>query len=97
VRLALHYGRPEEAAELLGACARLRGAPDPTHPGVRALTERTTEALGERAFADAYARGRALDADAAAARLDPAGIGAQRERDEDDEQDPHPEQGPQHV
>ncbi len=65
-------GGHEDAAEVLGAAARLRGAEDRTSIDIRRLTAELREALGEDAFAAAYARGRALDRDAASARLDPA-------------------------
>ncbi|WP_445149603.1 BTAD domain-containing putative transcriptional regulator [Baekduia sp. Peel2402] len=70
--LACHDGAPTDAAEILGAAARLRGSADRTSPDVIALTARLREALGDSAFETAFAAGRALDHDAALARLDPA-------------------------
>jgi predicted ATPase/DNA-binding SARP family transcriptional activator len=66
------YGRAEQAAEILGAAAGLRGADDATHPEVAALTDVLRGELGDEAFAAAVARGRGLDREAAIARLDPA-------------------------
>jgi predicted ATPase/DNA-binding SARP family transcriptional activator len=68
--------RHEEAAELLGAATALRGAADDTNPDVAQVTATLRAALGDDGFDAAYGRGRALDRDAAFARLDPAGSGA---------------------
>ena len=57
---------------MLGAAARLRGSADRTSPDVAQLTARLRGELGDAAFAAAFAAGRALDRDAALARLDPA-------------------------
>ncbi|MEV4994467.1 BTAD domain-containing putative transcriptional regulator [Streptomyces niveus] len=76
--LAEAYGRPHESAVLLGAAARLRGAHDPTDPQVRELTARGRAALGEEAFAAAYATGGRLDRAAATAEVDPARYAAAR-------------------
>ena len=65
-------GRPRDAAEMLGAAARLRGAEDATSTDVAALSAALRGELGEDGFAEAYARGRGLSHDAAVARLDPA-------------------------
>ncbi|MET0603758.1 MAG: hypothetical protein ABW167_17370 [Baekduia sp.] len=70
--LALHDGAPRNAAEILGAAARLRGSADRTSPEVVALTARLRDELGDAAFEAAFAAGRALDRDAALARLEPA-------------------------
>jgi predicted ATPase/DNA-binding SARP family transcriptional activator len=70
--LALHDGAPVDAAEILGAAARLRGSADRTSPDVITLTERLRDALGETAFEEAFAAGRALDREAALVRMDPA-------------------------
>jgi hypothetical protein len=70
--LAHHDGAPVDAAEILGAAARLRGSADRTNPDVVALTARLRDVLGDVAFEAAFAAGRALDRDAALARLDPA-------------------------
>ncbi|MEU4241786.1 BTAD domain-containing putative transcriptional regulator [Actinoplanes sp. NPDC026619] len=69
--LAEARGHRADAATLLGAAARLRGAHDRTDPQVRELTEGGRAALGEDAFAAAYAAGWELDAAAAKALLDP--------------------------
>jgi predicted ATPase/DNA-binding SARP family transcriptional activator len=65
-------GDPAAAAEVLGASARLRGAEDLTALDIGRLHESLAAVLGEAGFAAAYARGRALDREAAIKRLDPA-------------------------
>jgi hypothetical protein len=69
-------GRPAEAAEALGAAARLRGAEDATSLEVADLGAALRAELGEAAFAASYARGRGLTHEAALARLDPAPLRA---------------------
>ncbi|MDQ0774296.1 putative ATPase/DNA-binding SARP family transcriptional activator [Streptomyces aurantiacus] len=70
--LAEAHGRCPEAAVLLGAASRLRGAHDRTDRQVRDLTRRGRAALGEEAFAAAYAKGWELDGETAASAVDPA-------------------------
>ncbi len=70
--LAEAYGRHHEAAVLLGAASRLRGAHDHTDRQVRDLTRRGRAALGEDAFAAAYGKGWELDAKTAVTEVDPA-------------------------
>jgi MalT-like TPR region len=70
-RLREAGGAQTAAAEALGASAALRGADDPTHPDIAALTKRLGDALGHDVLAAAHTRGRALDRDAALAALDP--------------------------
>jgi ATP/maltotriose-dependent transcriptional regulator MalT len=70
--LAQRTGRPLDAIEILGAASRLRGADDATNLDIKELTATLREALGDAAFDTAYGRGRALDREAAIARLDPA-------------------------
>jgi len=70
--LAQHYGRHREAALLLGAAARLRGAHDRTDRHIRATADRSRAALGEAAFAEAYQAGWQLESKAAVAQVDPA-------------------------
>jgi predicted ATPase/DNA-binding SARP family transcriptional activator len=70
--LAARRGHGVEAAQMLGACAAVRGAEDLTNPEVARLMAPLRETLGEDAFADAYARGRALAREDALALLDPA-------------------------
>ncbi|MER5428860.1 BTAD domain-containing putative transcriptional regulator [Streptomyces sp. NPDC002588] len=70
--LAGAYGRHHEAAFLLGAASRLRGADDRTERQVRDLTRRGRAALGEEAFAAAYGKGWKLDGKTAMAEADPA-------------------------
>jgi hypothetical protein len=72
---AVAAGRHDEAAELLGAAARLRGGDDATNPDVAAVADAARAALGDATFASAYERGRALDREAAVARLAPAWSG----------------------
>jgi hypothetical protein len=64
--------RPGEAAEVLGAAARLRGADDLTDVDVAWITAALQEELGGEGFAEAFARGRGLESAAAVERLDPA-------------------------
>jgi predicted ATPase len=70
--LACAAGAFEDAAEILGAAARLRGADDPTGSDIAAVAAASREALGDRRFETAYAAGRSLDRPAAQRRLDPA-------------------------
>jgi len=72
--LAARTAQPVDAAEMLGASARLRGADDATNLDIRRLMATLREALGDGGFEDAYERGRALDREAAIARLDPAAL-----------------------
>ncbi|WP_436529066.1 BTAD domain-containing putative transcriptional regulator [Actinoplanes sp. HUAS TT8] len=74
--LAELTGRHREAAQLLGAAARLRGAHDPTDLQVAELTRRNLAELGEEGFAEAYAAGWALDPNTALARADPGQLRA---------------------
>ncbi|MBB3326170.1 BTAD domain-containing putative transcriptional regulator [Microlunatus antarcticus] len=68
--LALARAEPVEAATVLGAAARVRGADDPTEPTVLRLTTALRDRLGD-AFDPAYAAGWTLGSAAAVARLDP--------------------------
>ncbi|WP_169792439.1 AfsR/SARP family transcriptional regulator [Actinoplanes rectilineatus] len=70
--LAVAVGRPREAAGLLGAAARLRGADDPTDMQVSAVSADARAVLGEEAFRAAYDVGRALDTSSAQDQVDPA-------------------------
>lgn len=70
--LAALRGRFADAAVLLGAAARLRGAHDPTNPQVSGLSGRGRAELGAERFATAYESGWRLDTAAALARVDPA-------------------------
>ncbi|MCO1657792.1 BTAD domain-containing putative transcriptional regulator [Pseudonocardia humida] len=67
---ALHRarGEPVAAAATLGAAHRIRGAADPLHPDVVALTRDLRRAMGE-GFDTAYDRARRLDGPAATALL----------------------------
>ncbi len=70
--LAEAHERHHEAAVLLGAASRLRGAHDHTDRQVRELTRRGQAALGEDVFATAYGKGWALDRKTAVTEVDPA-------------------------
>ncbi len=70
--LALALDRPSDAAALLGAAARLRGADDPTALDVTEVRAAARSVLGGPAYDAAYAGGRGLDAAAALALVDPA-------------------------
>jgi predicted ATPase/DNA-binding SARP family transcriptional activator len=65
-------GRHRDAARLLGAASRLRGAHDTTETMVRELTERGRRVLGADGFADAYEMGWQLDGKTAQTQIDPA-------------------------
>ncbi|WP_052396935.1 BTAD domain-containing putative transcriptional regulator [Streptomyces sp. NRRL F-5123] len=64
-RLHLDLGRPDAAAEIVGAADVLRGAPDTHNPDVARVVAQTVAALDERGHAELYRRGRALDRAAA--------------------------------
>jgi predicted ATPase/DNA-binding SARP family transcriptional activator len=70
--LAALYGRHRDAAVVLGAAARLRGAHDRTDPQVRTLSRGGRAALGDEHFAEAYEIGWRLDVPAALTLADPA-------------------------
>ncbi|MFI1223758.1 MULTISPECIES: BTAD domain-containing putative transcriptional regulator [unclassified Streptomyces] len=72
--LAELYEHHHDAAVILGAAARLRGAHDLTDPQIGALHTRARTALGDTGFSTAYAAGRRLDVAAALARVDPARV-----------------------
>ncbi|HVT70600.1 MAG TPA: BTAD domain-containing putative transcriptional regulator [Trebonia sp.] len=72
--LAAALGRPELAAELLGAGAAVRGAEDPTDPAVARLTARLHAALGPDRYTSAWQAGRARGRPEAIERLDPVGL-----------------------
>lgn len=69
--LASALGQPERAAEMLGACAAVRGGEDPTDLLVTRLAAPLREALGPGAYDRAYAAGTALSRAEALALLDP--------------------------
>jgi predicted ATPase/DNA-binding SARP family transcriptional activator len=70
--LAHALGQPERAAEMLGACAAVRGGEDSTELTVTQLGPRLREALGPDGYARAYDRGKTLSRAEALALLDPA-------------------------
>jgi predicted ATPase/DNA-binding SARP family transcriptional activator len=72
--LAAAGGHHSEAAVLLGAASRLRGAHDRTDPHVRRLTVDGQAALGVAAFAGAYGNGWGLTVEAAADQVGPVGV-----------------------
>ncbi|AWS44380.1 BTAD domain-containing putative transcriptional regulator [Streptosporangium sp. 'caverna'] len=55
--LALHRGRPHEAARLLAASAAVRGTPELSQPDAARVEAATRAALGEEEFAEAARRG----------------------------------------
>ncbi len=65
-------GRPRDAAEMLGAAARLRGSDDPDDLNIARLRASLQAALGVEDYRSAYAVGRALPAEQATTRIDPA-------------------------
>lgn len=65
-------GRPDLAAQILGAAARLRGADDLTSTDIARLVDELRERLGDEQFEHCYEAGKSLDRDAALKRLDPA-------------------------
>jgi hypothetical protein len=67
-------GRFRDAAVVLGATTRLRGAEDPTNPIVIGLTRMLREDLGGPAFDACYLEGATLDGEAAVARVDPGTV-----------------------
>ena len=73
-RLAMAYDRCEDAAELLGASARVRGIEDPTDTTIAELRSTLPARLGDTAFVVAYDRGWSLTKEDAAKRLDPASL-----------------------
>jgi predicted ATPase/DNA-binding SARP family transcriptional activator len=72
--LAAHDGADFDAAEILGAAARVSGSADDTNVDISALKSRLRAALGDAGFESAYARGRAMAPELATARLDPANL-----------------------
>jgi predicted ATPase/DNA-binding SARP family transcriptional activator len=72
--LAHKLGQSERAAEMLGACAAVRGGQDPTDPAVTLLGSRLREVLSPGAYDRAYAAGTALSRAEALALLDPAAL-----------------------
>jgi predicted ATPase/DNA-binding SARP family transcriptional activator len=68
---AARAGDPGDAAERLGAAARLRGTPDHTHPDIAELTAQLRDELGDDGFEHAFEAGRSLQRDAAIDRLRP--------------------------
>ena len=72
--LAAALAKPEDAAAILGAAARLRGGEDRSDPLIADLIGRLRTLLGER-FDEHYQGGRALDRQAALDRIDPSLLG----------------------
>lgn len=70
--LAGHDGAPVQAATILGAGARLRGSADATNPDIVEIAAGLRRALGDAAFDAAFEAGRAMDREAAVARIDPS-------------------------
>jgi predicted ATPase len=65
--------RADDAAEFLGAAAKLRGGQNRDDPFLVPAIQFATKELGEAGFEAAYDRGRQLTADQALARINPAG------------------------
>ena len=70
--LALAFGQPEVAAELLGAGIVVRGGGDATDTAAVQLVPRLRGVLGDAGYERAYQNGKALDRQAAVERLDPS-------------------------
>jgi hypothetical protein len=71
--LALASGQPDDAAEILGAAASLRGAEDSTEPDIVRM-DAALGGLADGPHAARYALARDLDRDAAIARLNPVTV-----------------------
>ncbi|MET0865378.1 MAG: hypothetical protein ABWZ98_13680, partial [Nakamurella sp.] len=74
--LGAALGHPADAAEMLGAAARLRGSDDRSDPPITNLTAALVGELGAE-FDVLYEGGKGLDRAAAIARLDPVLLPAQ--------------------
>jgi predicted ATPase/DNA-binding SARP family transcriptional activator len=74
---AFALGRPERAAELLGARTVVRGGDDPTDPATVKLAPPLRAALGADRYARCYAKGKALSRAEAIKFLDPAVLSEQ--------------------
>jgi hypothetical protein len=70
--VAAAAGAAEEAAEILGAAARLRGGQNANDPVLVPAFAFARKALGDTAFDAAYQRGRQLTMEQAMVRIDPA-------------------------
>ncbi|HEX3733314.1 MAG TPA: hypothetical protein VHU91_10385, partial [Mycobacteriales bacterium] len=66
----VRFGAPSLAVELLAAGAVLRGVEDATDLGIAAVTDAARAELGDEAYQAAYAKGGALNKDAALAMLE---------------------------
>jgi tetratricopeptide (TPR) repeat protein len=75
--LAVADGRLEDAAEIVGAAARLRGAEDMSEPDVAGL-DAALGGLSNGRYAANYASAKQLDRDAAIARINPASLTVER-------------------
>jgi Tetratricopeptide repeat len=58
--LALREGRPERAAQLLGASVGIRGTPDRSVPDDQRVADGARDALGPAAYGEAYRRGQGV-------------------------------------
>jgi tetratricopeptide (TPR) repeat protein len=92
--LALREEDPEGAAELIGATAGIRGAPDRSAVDENRVTAQARSVLGDARFAAAHQRGQrvTLDTLAAWSRSHPALEGPHRQRREHDGEADRPEQ-----
>ncbi|MGH3431022.1 MAG: hypothetical protein ACRDQZ_26200 [Mycobacteriales bacterium] len=66
----VRFGAPSLAVELLAAGAVLRGVEDATDLDIAAITDAARAELGDEAYQAAYAKGGALNKDAALAMLE---------------------------
>jgi hypothetical protein len=69
--LALREGRPERAAQLLGASVAIRGIPDRSVPDDQRVADGARDALGPAAYGEAYRRGQCVTMDTLATLITP--------------------------
>jgi hypothetical protein len=69
--LALRDGRPERAAELLGASVAIRGTQDRSVPDNQRVADEASDALGPAAYGAAYRRGERVTLDTLAGFVTP--------------------------
>ena len=70
--LALREGRPERAAELLGASVAIRGTQDRSVPDDQRVADAARDALGPATYGEAYRRGHRVTLDTLAAFVTPS-------------------------
>jgi predicted ATPase/DNA-binding SARP family transcriptional activator len=69
--LALREGRPEHAAQLLGASVAIRGIPDRSVPDDQRVADGARDTLGPAAYGEAYRRGQCVTMDTLATFITP--------------------------